>query len=75
MMAKNESARGLARDLPRVVLYEALALGHVLLRERELLGAYAEAWRRLPAARRRRRDIQARRRNRAPPFGLEAAPR
>ena len=53
----------------------SLALGHVLLRERELLGAYAEAWRRLPAARRRRRDIQARRRTRRVPFGLEAAPR
>jgi GT2 family glycosyltransferase len=75
MMAKNDSARELARDLPRVALYEALALGHVLLRERELLGAYAEAWRRLPAARRRRRDIQARRRTRRVPFGLEAAPR
>lgn len=75
MMAKNDSARELARDLPRVALYEALALGHVLLRERQLLGAYAEAWRRLPAARRRRRDIQARRRTRRVPFGLEAAPR
>jgi GT2 family glycosyltransferase len=75
MMAKNDSARELARDLPRVALYEALALGHVLLRERELLGAYAEAWRRLPAARRRRRDIQARRRTRRVPFGLEASPR
>ena len=42
-----------------MLAYEVLALGHVLLRERELLGAYAEAWRRLPAARRRRRDIQA----------------
>jgi GT2 family glycosyltransferase len=75
MMAKNDSARELVRDLPRVVLYEALALGHVLLRERELLGAYAETWRRLPAARRRRRDIQARRRTRRVPFGLEASPR
>jgi GT2 family glycosyltransferase len=72
MMAKNDSARELARDLPHVALYEALALGHVLLRERELLPAYAEAWRRLPAARRRRRDIQARRRVRRVPFGLEA---
>jgi GT2 family glycosyltransferase len=72
MMAKNDSARELGRDLHRVALYEALALGHVLLRERELLGAYAEAWRRLPAARRRRRAIQARRRVRRVPFGLVA---
>jgi GT2 family glycosyltransferase len=75
MIAKNDSARELARDLPRVARYEALAFGHVLLRERELLGAYAEAWRRLPAARRRRRDIQARRRARRVPFGLQARPR
>jgi GT2 family glycosyltransferase len=75
MMAKNDSARELARDLPRVALYEALALGHALLRERGLLGAYAEAWRRLPAARRRRRAIQALRRTRRVPFGLEASPR
>jgi GT2 family glycosyltransferase len=75
MMAKNDSARELARDLPRVALYEALALGHVLLRERELLGAYSEAWRRLPAARRRRRAIQGRRRTRRVPFGLQARPR
>jgi GT2 family glycosyltransferase len=72
MIAKNDSARELARDAHRVALYEALALGHVLLRERELLGAYAEAWRRLPAARRRRRAVQARRRARRVPFGLEA---
>jgi GT2 family glycosyltransferase len=74
MMVKNDSVRELARDLPSVGLYEALALGHALLRERELLGAYAEAWRRLPAARRRRRDIQARRRARRVPFGLQARP-
>jgi GT2 family glycosyltransferase len=74
MMAKNDSARELARDAHRVALYEVLALGHVLLRERELLGAYAEAWRRLPEARRRRREIQARRRVRRVPFGLEAQP-
>lgn len=74
MMAKNDSLRELARDAHRVAGYEILALGHVLLRERELLGAYAEAWRRLPAARRRRRQIQARRRARRVPFGLEAQP-
>jgi GT2 family glycosyltransferase len=74
LIAKNDSARELARDLPWVALYEVLALGHALLRERELLGAYAEAWRRLPAARRRRARIQARRRARRVPFGLEATP-
>ena len=70
MMAKNDSVGELLRDAPAIALYEALALGHALLRERELLPAYVDAWRRLPAARRRRRVIQARRRTRRVPFGL-----
>jgi GT2 family glycosyltransferase len=74
MMVKNDSWRELRRDLPRVALYEVLALGHVLLRERELLPAYADAWRRLPAARTRRRHVQAARRTARVPFGLEASP-
>jgi GT2 family glycosyltransferase len=74
MMVKNDSWRELLRDLHRVALYEVLALGHVLLRERELLGAYADAWRRLPAARARRRRVQAARRTRRVAFGLEARP-
>ena len=74
MMAKNDSWPELRRDLPRVALYEVLALGHALLRERDLLPAYADAWRRLPAARARRREIQARRRTQRVPFGLELAP-
>ena len=70
MIAKNETARGLARDLPRVALYETLALGHVLLRERHLLGAYRDALRLLPGARRRRSIVQSRRVTGRPPFGL-----
>jgi hypothetical protein len=50
--------------------YEALALGHVLLRERHLLAGYREAWSLLPAARRRRVWVQGRRRIDLPPFGL-----
>ena len=71
MIAKNEG-RELARDLPLVLGYEILALGHVLLRERHLLPAYREAWRRLPAARRRRRAIQRRRVAGRVPYGLRA---
>ena len=71
MIAKNEG-RELARDLPLVLGYELLALGHVLLRERHLLPAYRDAWRRLPAARRRRRAIQARRIGGRVRYGLEA---
>ena len=51
--------------------YEVLALGHVLLRERHLLRAYANAARALPGALRRRRVVQARRVAQRPPFGLE----
>ncbi len=73
MLAKNETAAGLLADLPWIAAYEVAALGHALLRERVLLGAYADAWRLRAGVRRRRRVIQARRRVRRPPFGL--APR
>lgn len=71
MVVKNETAAGFARDAPRILGYELLALGHVLLRERHLLRGYADAVRLLGAALRRRRVVQARRvRARRPPFGL-----
>ena len=77
MMAKYETRESLLPDLPRVAAYEALALGHAILRERHLLRGYGEAARRLPAARRRRALVQRRRRERgAPPVpsGLEPTP-
>jgi GT2 family glycosyltransferase len=55
MIAKNETARGFARNAPFILGYEVLALGHALIRERTLLSGYAEAARLLPAARGRRR--------------------
>jgi GT2 family glycosyltransferase len=55
MIAKNETARGFARNAPFILGYEVLALGHALLRERTLLRGYADAARLLPAARSRRR--------------------
>lgn len=76
MMVKNETAGGLARDLPRLALYETLALGYALLRERTLLRGYLDAARLAPGAWRRRREIQRRRRARAAapvPLGLEPA--
>jgi GT2 family glycosyltransferase len=72
MMVKNDSWPELLRDLPWILVYEVLALGHVLLRERFLLRAYGETLRLLPNARRRRRFIQSRRRSRRVPFGLTA---
>ena len=70
MAFKNETGAGLARDLPWIAGYEVAALGFALLRERELLGAYRDAWALRGPARRRRRAIQARRRVARPPFGL-----
>lgn len=71
MIAKNETAGGLARDFHRILAYEVLALGYVILRERHLLGGYLDAWRLLPAARRRRALVVPRRdRDRRVPFGL-----
>jgi GT2 family glycosyltransferase len=69
MMIKNETAAGLRRDAGWIAGYEVLALGHVLLRERHLLGAYRDAWRLRGGAWRRRRLVQAGRSS-SPPFGL-----
>jgi GT2 family glycosyltransferase len=77
MMVKNDTARGLVRDLPRIAAWEVAALGWALLREHHLLRAYAETARLLPAARRRRRIVQAARRAAgvdAVPFGLQVQP-
>ncbi|HWC26281.1 MAG TPA: glycosyltransferase family 2 protein [Solirubrobacteraceae bacterium] len=73
MIAKNDAWSDVRGDLHRIALYELLALGHVLLRERHLLRAYGAAVRALPAARRRRAVVQAKRaRGVRPPFGLRA---
>jgi GT2 family glycosyltransferase len=72
MMVKNETPRGFVRDLPWILGYEVVALGHAVLRERHLLRGYSDAWRLLPGARRRRSFVQARRRVAVPPFGLRA---
>ena len=69
MIAKNDRPADVLRDLPHFVVYEVLALAYALIVERELLGAYREAWRLLPGARRRRAALQPRRRAR-PPYGL-----
>jgi GT2 family glycosyltransferase len=75
MITKNESLAGLARDLPRLAAYELLAAGHVVLRERHLLGGYSEAARLLPDSLRKRREVQRRRRPGVQvPFGLEPQP-
>ena len=70
MIAKNDTARTLLPDLPRILAYEVLALGYALLRERALLGGYVEAARMWRAARRRGRLLRARGARQRPPFGL-----
>ena len=74
MWFKNETRRGLLRDLPRVAAYESAALAYVLLRERHLLEGYRELRAALPAARERRVEVQARRAVTRVPFGLEPPP-
>ncbi|MFA9217981.1 MAG: hypothetical protein ACEQSK_12865 [Sphingomonadaceae bacterium] len=75
MIVKNDTPRSLARDLPRLLLYEVLALGFAVLRERHLLRGYRDAYRLLPGARRRRAVLRSRvaaRGGRARvPFGVE----
>ncbi len=77
MMAKNDPLGSLARDLPRILVYEVLALGFAVLREPFLLRGYASAVRALPRMLRKRRELQRRRRGRdvpPPPYGLEPVP-
>ena len=70
MWIKNETRRDLLRDLPFVVGYEVAALGHVLLRERFLLGGYREVWALRRRTLERRAEVQSRRAVRRVPFGL-----
>ena len=71
MMAKNDTPGSLLRDLPRIAIYEVLALGHAVLRERALLRGYLDAARLFKRARVRRAVIQQRRDpDRRVPFGL-----
>ena len=73
MMTKNDPLESLARDVPRILPYELLALGFALARERFLLRGYVEAARLLPRMLRKRRILQRRRRERGaapPPYGL-----
>jgi hypothetical protein len=77
MMVKNDALQDVQEDVHRIAAYEVAALAYVLLRERHLLSGYREAMRLLPAARRKRRAIQALRRERGfarAPFGLEPQP-
>jgi GT2 family glycosyltransferase len=48
MMVRNESLGSLLRNLPWILVYEVLALGHVILRERFLARGYVEAARLAP---------------------------
>ena len=74
MMVKNDTAPGLVKDLPTIAAWELAALTWAILREPHLLRAYGDAVRLLPAARRKRRAVQAARRSAGVdrvPFGLQ----
>jgi GT2 family glycosyltransferase len=55
MMARNETPRTLLANLPWILGYEIVALGHVILRERFLARGYGEAWRLARRVRAKRR--------------------
>lgn len=74
MIAKNDPLPALLRDLPRILVYELLALGFAILRERHLLRGYFEAARLLPRMLGKRAELQRKRRANgaaAIPYGLE----
>ena len=54
LMVRNETPESLVRNLPHILLYEILALGHVILRERFLARGYLEAARLAPRVWRKR---------------------
>ena len=58
---KNESLAGFLLRLPLLLAWEALRLGHALLRDRAILGGYADAARLAGRALHKRRLLQARR--------------
>ena len=62
LLARNDRAADIARALPFIAGWELLRMGHALLRDPSVLGAYIDAARALPAALRARRDLLARRR-------------
>jgi GT2 family glycosyltransferase len=61
-IAKNERGVDLVRNLPALLLWEALRLGYALARDRAVLPAYRDAWRALPGALAKRRLLAARER-------------
>lgn len=61
MILKNDQPENALRSLPWLLLYEILALGHALVRERFLLPAYFQTARLLPETLRKRATIQTRR--------------
>lgn len=59
-LMKNEHGRDFLWNLPWLLTWEVLRIGFVLLRDRSMLPAYADAWRALPDAWRKRRILRAR---------------
>ena len=58
-LVKNETLGHGLRNLPWLLGWEILRFGFVVLRDRPMLGAYTEAWRALPEARRKRALVQS----------------
>jgi GT2 family glycosyltransferase len=61
-LIKNEPTAGLVRRLPVLLAWETMRLGFALLRDRDVLPAYRDAWRLAGRALAKRRALQPRRR-------------
>ena len=59
-LVKNETSMGLVARAPALLAWEILRLGFVVLRDREMISGYAQAWRALPRAWAKRRLLRAR---------------
>jgi GT2 family glycosyltransferase len=62
MMVKNDRLSYVFRHLPFIIPYEILSLGYALIKEPELLPAWIDFWRKLPATVAKRKWIQSKQR-------------
>jgi GT2 family glycosyltransferase len=62
LMIRNDRVSDLIRSFPFVAAWEVVRIGHALLRDPRVLGAYVDLAREIRPALRARRDIQRRRR-------------
>jgi GT2 family glycosyltransferase len=68
VLVHNARALDIMRNLLHLLWYELRAVGWIILREREMLGAYVLLWKKIPHAVALRRDAKQRRRSTSDPW-------